>query len=210
MSGRKRSRRIPAPFNRAPPLQGVLPPDRACFSFRRAGTDSVSTSLPTACALRLRSGQAMGCTLSLLRSFRRLHGCWRLAVGHCGCRDLRRLRCNCAAARYFWAAWTAGCGSPNMSWGGGWTDECVRPYASGCRLGRGRIGGGLMGCDYAGDFGAVGLTSGFGAVGTLSCDAHPDPPPLSFRHPSEARKDESAVCAPIPTPFRAPPHHESA
>jgi hypothetical protein len=52
-----------------------------------------------------------------------------------------------------------------MSWGGGWTDECVRAYASGCRRGRGRICGALMGCDYAGDFGAVGLAGGFGAVG---------------------------------------------
>ena len=52
-----------------------------------------------------------------------------------------------------------------MSRVGGWTDECVRPYASGGRLGRGRIGGALMSCDYAGDFGALGLAGGFGAVG---------------------------------------------
>ena len=63
MSGRKRSRRIPAPFNRAPPPQGVLPRIAPVSSFAPLGLVSFHFA-----SRRLRGGlhsfapsELMGC-----------------------------------------------------------------------------------------------------------------------------------------------------
>ena len=76
-----------------------------------------------------------------------------LTVGDIGWRDWHRLLCHCAAARYFWAAWTAP--STLLRAGLGGCPYIIRYCICRCQVG----GGG------AGDFGAGGLAGGFGAGG---------------------------------------------
>jgi len=91
-----------------------------------------------------------------------LHTCWRLSHRDFGWLSRRRLRGKCAAARYGWAAWTAGGGCPYMS-------RCWLncPDMSCFRAGSLHICGGKMGCLNAGDFGASGLAGGFGTGGLV-------------------------------------------
>jgi hypothetical protein len=122
----------------------------AGFSFAPLGLVPLFHSLPMACAV--------GCILSLLRSFC-FHTCGRLATRGIG------LRVNGAAARYFWAAWTAGGGCPYMS-----RANFRFPHASCFHSGSLQIRGGKMGCLDAGYFGAGGLAFGFGAGGLVDFD----------------------------------------
>ena len=83
-------RRIPAIFNGVSADAGRSP-----VSFAPLGlVPSYWLRSPTACALRLRSGQAVGCILALLRSFPRL-------AGRSCCSRARLIFCLCASSHFY-------------------------------------------------------------------------------------------------------------
>jgi hypothetical protein len=106
---------------------------------------------------------AMGCNLSLLRSWGFLHGQRWLALGRI---EYSILLCGRgAAARYDRAAWTGGGARPHMS-----RSYTGRPHLIRCDSSRSHIcgfclSGCEMGCTDAGDLGAGGLAGGLGGCG---------------------------------------------